>query len=127
MFLVFGKCPFLLRWKNVLTVFHSLHPRFSQNKSVSRTVISVNRPFNMRYISGKRSFFPLNCRYSCSHCLASMPHILIARASRGRGDKFCHRKAKFCTFCPFSLRYICVPRCDQALNRVQNQSLDNGV
>ena len=56
MFLVFGKCPFLLRWKNVLSVSHPLFLRFSQNKSVTRTVISVNRPFIMRYISGKRAF-----------------------------------------------------------------------
>ena len=62
MFLVFGKCPFLLRWKNVLSVSHPLHLLFSQNKSVTRTVISVNRPFIIvtyqgnvrfpRYISG---------------------------------------------------------------------------
>ena len=60
MFLVFGKCPFLLRWKNVVSVFHPLHLRFSQNKFVTRTVISVNRPFIMltMYISGKRAFFP---------------------------------------------------------------------
>ena len=46
MFLVFGKWPFLLRWKNVLSVHHLLHLRFSRNKSVTRTVISVNRPFS---------------------------------------------------------------------------------
>ena len=56
MFLVFGKCPFFLRWNNVLSVSHPLHLRFSRNKSVIRTVISVNRPFIMRYISGKRAF-----------------------------------------------------------------------
>ena len=78
MFLVFGKCPFLLRWKNVLSVSHPLHPRSSRNKSVTRTVISVNRPFIMRYISGKRAFFPINFRYSCGHCLASIPYIPIA-------------------------------------------------
>ena len=72
---MFGKCPFLLRWKNVLSVSHPLHLRFSQNKSVTRTVISVNRPFIMRYMSGKRTFFPFHFRYSCDHCLASMPHI----------------------------------------------------
>ena len=59
MFLVFGKCPFLLRWKNVLSVSHPLHLRFSRNKSVTLMVISVNRPFTMRYISGKRVFFPV--------------------------------------------------------------------
>ena len=59
MFLVFGKCPFLLRWKNVLSVSHQLHLRFSRNKSVTRTMISVNRPFIMRYISGKCAFLPL--------------------------------------------------------------------
>ena len=31
-FLVFGKCPFLLRWKNVVSVSHPLHLRFSRNK-----------------------------------------------------------------------------------------------
>ena len=56
MFLVFGKCPFLLRWKNVLSVSHPFHLRFSWNKSVTRTVISVNRQFIMRYIFGKRAF-----------------------------------------------------------------------
>ena len=103
MFLVFGKCWFLLRWKNVLSVFHPLYLSFSWNKSVTRTVISVNRPFIMRFISGKRAFFTLHFRYSCGHCLASMPHIPIARASSGRGDKFCHRITKFWTFlsvCP---------------------------
>ena len=84
MFLVFGKCPFLLRLKNVLSVSHPLHLRLSQNKSVTRTVISVNRPFIMRYIFGKRAFFPLHFLYSCGHCLASIPHIPIARASSGR-------------------------------------------
>ena len=63
MFLVFGKRPFLLRWKNVLSVSHPFHLRFSQNKSVTRAVISVYRPFIMRYISGKRAFFPLHFRY----------------------------------------------------------------
>ena len=97
-FLVFGKCPFLLRWKNVVSVSHPLHLRFSRNQPVTHTVISVNWPFIMRYISGKRAFSPLHFRYSCGHCLASMPHIPIARASSGRGDKFCHRITKFCTF-----------------------------
>ena len=59
MFLVFGKCPFLLRWKNVLSVSHPLHLRFSRNKSVTRSVISVNPPFIMRYISGRHAFFPI--------------------------------------------------------------------
>ena len=59
MLLVSGKCPFLLRWKNVLSVSHPLHLRFRRNKSVTRTVISVNRPFIMRYISGKRAVFPV--------------------------------------------------------------------
>ena len=56
MFFVFGKCPFLLRCKNVLSVSHPLHLRFSRNESVTRTVISVNQPFLMRYMSGKRVF-----------------------------------------------------------------------
>ena len=87
MFLVFGKCLFLLRWKNVLSVSHSLHLRFSLNKSVTRTVIFINRPFIMRYKSGKRAFSPLHFRYLCGHCLASMPHIPIARASSAKGAK----------------------------------------
>ena len=56
MVLVFGKCPFLLCLKNVLSVSHPLQLCFSRNKSVK--VISVNRPFIMRYISCKRAFFP---------------------------------------------------------------------
>ena len=84
MFLVFGKCPVLLRWKKVLSVSHPLYLRFSRNKSVTLTVISVNRPFIMRYISGKHAFFLLHFRYSCGHCLASVPYIPIARASSGR-------------------------------------------
>ena len=62
MFLVSGKCSFLLRWKNVVSVSHPLHLRFSRNKFVTHTVISVNLPFIMRYISGKRAFFPLHFR-----------------------------------------------------------------
>ena len=57
MFFVFGKCPFLLRWKNVLSGSHALHLRFIWNKSVNRTVISVNRPFIIRYTSG----YPVSC------------------------------------------------------------------
>ena len=52
MFFVFGKCPFLLRWENVLSGSHALHLRFILNKSVTRTVISVNRPFIIWYTSG---------------------------------------------------------------------------
>ena len=59
MFLVFGKCPFLLRWKYALSVSHPLHLHCSRNKSVTRTVISVNRPFIMQYISGKHAFSPV--------------------------------------------------------------------
>ena len=52
-FFIFGKCPFLLRWKNVLTGSHALHLRFiCRNKSVTRTAISVDRPFIIRYTSG---------------------------------------------------------------------------
>ena len=100
MFLVFGKCLFLLCLKNVLFVSHPLHLRFSRNKSVTHTVISVNQPFIIRYISGKSAFFSLHFQYSCGHCLASVPHIPIARGSSGRGDKFCHQITKFCTFLP---------------------------
>ena len=53
MFFVFGKCPFLLRWKNVLSGSHAFHLRFIRNKSVTRTVISVNRPFIIRVWSTK--------------------------------------------------------------------------
>ena len=60
MFFVFGKCPFLLRWKNVLSGSNALHLRFIRNKSVTLTVISVNRPFIIRYTSGYRAFFPLH-------------------------------------------------------------------
>ena len=42
MFFVFGKCPFLLRWKNVLTGSHALHLRFIRNTSVTRTVLHRN-------------------------------------------------------------------------------------
>ena len=58
-FFVFGKCPFLLRWKNVLSGSHALHLSFIRNKSFTRTVISVNRPFIIRYTSGYRAFFPI--------------------------------------------------------------------
>ena len=110
MLLVFGKCPFLLHWKNDLSVSHPLHLRFSRNKSVTRTVISVNRQFIMRYISGKRAFFLLHFRYSCGHGLASMPNIPITRASSGRGDKFCHQITKFGTFLSVCLMlHICSP------------------
>ena len=51
-FFMFGKCTFLLRWKNVLTGSHALHLRFIRNKSVTRTVISVHQPFIIRYTSG---------------------------------------------------------------------------
>ena len=48
MFFMFGKCPFLLRWKNVVSGSHA----FIRNESVTRTVISVNGPFIIRYTSG---------------------------------------------------------------------------
>ena len=57
MLFVFGKCLFLLRGKNVLSGSHALHLRFIRDKSVTRTVISVNRPFFIRYTSGERAFF----------------------------------------------------------------------
>ena len=50
-FFVFGKCPFLLRWKNILFGSHALHLHFIRKKSVTRTVISVNQPFIIRYTS----------------------------------------------------------------------------
>ena len=55
---MFGKCPFLLRWKNVLSSSHALHLRFIRNKSVTRTVISVNRPFIFRYTSHRAQSLP---------------------------------------------------------------------
>ena len=58
---VFGKCPFLLRWKNGLSGSHALHLRFIRNKSVTRMEISVYRPFIIRYTSGKRAFFLVTC------------------------------------------------------------------
>ena len=51
MFFVFGKCPFLLRWNNFLSGSHALHLRFIRDKSVTRTVLSVNRPLIIRYTS----------------------------------------------------------------------------
>ena len=65
MFFVFGNCPFLLRWKNVLSGSHALHLRFIRNKSVTHTVISVNHRLLSsthpvivrfsRYMSGART------------------------------------------------------------------------
>ena len=69
---MFGKFPFLLHWKNVLSGVHSLHFRFIRYKSITRTVISVYRPFIIRCISGKRAFYSLHDRYSFGHCVA--PH-----------------------------------------------------
>ena len=60
MFFVSGKCPFLLRWKKVLSGSHALHLRFIQNKPVTRTVVSVNRPFIIRYIR-LTCIFPVTC------------------------------------------------------------------
>ena len=88
MFFVFGKCPFLLRWKNVLSGSHALHLRFIRNKSVTRTVISVNRPFIIRYTSGYRAFFPLHVRCSYGHCLTSRLHIQLLKAYRIKFQKF---------------------------------------
>ena len=49
MFFVFCKCPFLLRWKNVLSGSHALHLRFIRNKSVTRTVIiTKTRPCSIQ-------------------------------------------------------------------------------
>ena len=61
MFFVFGKCPFLLLCKKVLSGSHALHLRIIRNKSVTRTVISVNRPFIIRCASGVH---PVNVRFS---------------------------------------------------------------
>ena len=85
-FFVFGKCPFLLRWKNILSGSHALHLCFIRNTSVTRTVISVNRRFIIGYTSGKRAFFPLHVRCSYGHCLTSRLNMSIARAFSGRGD-----------------------------------------
>ena len=56
MFPMLGKFPFLLQWKNVLSSSHALHFRFIRYKSVTRTVISVNRPCIIRCISGNMRF-----------------------------------------------------------------------
>ena len=88
MFFVFSKCPFLIRWKNVLSGSCALHLCFIRNKSVTRTVISVKRPFIIRYTSGYPAFFLLHVRCSYGHCLTSRLHIPIARTLSGRGDKF---------------------------------------
>ena len=61
MFFVFGKCPFLLLWKNILFSSHALHLHFIQNKSVTCKVISVNRPFIILYTSGLTCVFPVTC------------------------------------------------------------------
>ena len=71
-FLMFGKCPFLLRWNKVLSISHALGFHFIRNNSVTRKVISINRLFIIQYISGKCEFFPLHDRYSWGHYLA--PH-----------------------------------------------------
>ena len=95
MFLVFGECPFLLRWNNVLSVSHPLHLRFSLNKYVTRTLISVNQPFIMRYISGKRAFFPFHFRF---HAVSAWPLCPTYRSREPRAAE-----EKFCTFlsvCP---------------------------
>ena len=66
MFFVFGKCPFLLRWKNVLSGSHALHLRFIRNKSVTRTEIStVYNPVHIRLTC---VFIPLLVRCSYGHC-----------------------------------------------------------
>ena len=44
-------CPVLMRCTSV----------FIWSKSVTRTVISVNRLFIIRYTSGLRAFFPVTC------------------------------------------------------------------
>ena len=59
-FLMFGKFPFLLRLKNVLSGSSALHFCFIRYKSVTR------------YLSG--------------HCVASTLHTPIVRASSGRID-----------------------------------------
>ena len=99
MFLVFGKFLFLLSWKNVLSGSHALHFHFIRYKSVIRIVISVNRPFIIRRISGKRVFYLLHIWYLCVHCVASMlHHTPIVKALRGSIDGFCHQITKFCIF-----------------------------
>ena len=95
----FGKFPFFLRWKNVLSVSAYVAPPFNPVKVGTRTWCTLIDRCIIRYISGKRAFYPLHVRYSCGHYLASRPtYIPIARASSGRGDKFCHRITKFCIF-----------------------------
>ena len=57
MFFVFGKCPFLFRWKNVLSGSHALHLSFIRNKSVTCTVISVFYPVHILLLC----VFPVTC------------------------------------------------------------------
>ena len=87
-FLMFGKFLFLLRWENVLFGSHVLHFCFIRYKSVTRTMIPVNRPFIIWSISGKHAFYPLHVRYLCGHCVASTLHTPIVRALSGRIDDF---------------------------------------
>ena len=53
------------------------------------TVISVNRPFIIRCISGKRAFYMLHVRYSCGHCVTTTLQTTIMRPSSSRSE-FCH-------------------------------------
>ena len=115
MFLVFSKFPFLLRWKNVLSSSHALHFPIIRYKSVTHTLISVNRPLIIRCISCKRAFYLLHVRYSCRHCLASTFHTPIVRASSSRIDEFCHRITKFYMFCCFPSVIYPFCRSDQAI------------
>ena len=41
--------------------FSCVTPPFYPEQVLSRTVISVNRPFIIRYTSGYRAFFPVTC------------------------------------------------------------------
>ena len=61
MFLVFGKCLFLSRWKNTLSVSLPLHLRFCRNKSVTLMVIS----FIGRLLCG---IYPVKVRFSSYIC-----------------------------------------------------------
>ena len=117
--LLLGTFPFLLRWENVLSGTYALHCRFIRYKSVTRTEIYVSRPLIIRYISVKRTFFPLHHRYLCGHCVFPTRHTPIACVLSGKAGKFYHRITQICILCPFFLRYIFVIRSDRALNKSQ--------
>ena len=90
MFFVFGKCPFPLRWKNVLSGSHALHLRFIRNKSVTRMVISVID----RLLSGTHlvTRFWLTCAFpvTCPVLVRSLLNFQAPHADRESFER--HRR-----------------------------------